>query len=289
MGILRMRMNLEAAFKAVRKFLVQHVASRANSRRTLKKRHQGQARWKWSAETVVWFYTMSADTVTFDSVKAVILSAHEETTTEEKVNFYNSWAHSYEQDVAVLDYLAPGLAANMISTHVTGDRGAMSVLDVACGTGLAAKLMKNDGFGQFVGVDGSEAMLERARQSGLYLDLKQSLLGDQPLPFQMDSFDVVVISGALSTGQVPVTVVRHLCKCAKPGGYICMTTRSNHCNQEYKSTLELELRKMEDERLWSRVEVMEVEKWERAVLEQDDEEYIPGVVYLYQKLPINVD
>lgn len=32
-----------------------------------------------------------------------------------------------------------------------------------------------------------------------------------------DSFDVVMIVGALSVGQIPVNVVRELCKSAKPG------------------------------------------------------------------------
>jgi len=36
-------------------------------------------------------------------------------------------------------------------------------------------------------------------------------------PLPADSFDVVVIVGALSVGQVPVAVVRELCKSTKPG------------------------------------------------------------------------
>lgn len=226
---------------------------------------------------------MSAVTNTFENVKAVILSAHKSTTSRDKVNFYNTWAENYDQDVAVLDYRAPSLAANSISSHFSGDREAAVVLDVACGTGLVAKQMKKHGFGHFVGLDGSKAMLELARETGLYRDLKQSMLGEEPLPVQWGLFDVVVIVGALSIGQVPVDVVRDLCKSAKPGGYICMTTRSNRDNLEYKDALERELKQMEEEALWSRVEVTEVEDWERAVSEQEDG-YISGSVYLYKKL-----
>ncbi|XP_040005977.1 methyltransferase-like protein 27 isoform X2 [Xiphias gladius] len=229
---------------------------------------------------------MSASNNTFENVKAVILSAHKSTTSREKVDFYNSWAENYDQDVAVLDYRAPGLAANSISSHFSGDREAAVVLDVACGTGLVAKQMKRHGFGQFVGIDGSKAMLELARESGLYLDLKHSMLGEEPIPFQWDSFDVVVIVGALSVGQVPVGVVRELCKSTKPGGYVCMTTRSNLDNLEYRGALERELKQMEEEGLWSCVAVTEVEDWERAVSEQEDG-YISGAVYLYKKLQLN--
>ncbi|XP_040908325.1 methyltransferase-like protein 27 isoform X4 [Toxotes jaculatrix] len=226
---------------------------------------------------------MSAVTNTFENVKAVILSAHKSTTVREKVNFYNSWAENYDQDVAVLDYRAPSLAANSISSNFRGDREAAVVLDVACGTGLVAKQLKRHGFTQFVGIDGSEAMLDLARESGLYQDVKQSMLGEEPLPVQWGSFDVAVIVGALSVGQVPVGVVRELCKSTKPGGYVCMTTRSNRDNLEYKGTLEHELKQMEEEGLWSCVEVTEVEEWEKAVSEQEDG-YISGTVYLYKKL-----
>ncbi|KAG7224607.1 hypothetical protein INR49_011360, partial [Caranx melampygus] len=191
---------------------------------------------------------MSAATNTFENVKNVILSAHKNTASQrDKVNFYSSWAENYEQDVAVLDYSAPSHAANIISSH-------------------------------FSGVDGSQAMLELAKDSGLYQDLKQSILGEETLPVQWaDSFDVVVIVGALSVGQVPVAVIRELCKSTKPGGYICMTTRSNCDNLEYKGALEHELKQMEEEGLWSCVEVTEVEDWERAVSEQE-EGYISGAL-----------
>lgn len=94
---------------------------------------------------------------------------------------------------------------------------------------------------------------------------------------------MVVIVGALSVGQVPVDVVRELCKSTKPGGYICMTTRSNHDNLQYKASLERELKQMEEEELWTCVEYSQVEDWERAVSEQEHG-YISGAVYIYKKL-----
>ncbi|XP_078142998.1 methyltransferase-like protein 27 isoform X2 [Centroberyx gerrardi] len=228
---------------------------------------------------------MSAVTKTFEDVKNVILSAHKNSTAGDKTGFYNTWAENYDQDVAILDYRAPSLAANSLSSHFSGEREAAVVLDVACGTGLVAKQMKSHGFGHFVGIDGSEGMLELAKKTGLYQDFRQCMLGEEPLPVQWGSFDAVVIVGALSVGQVPVAVVRQLCKAAKPGGYVCMTTRSNHDNLEYKAALECELKRMEEEGLWGRVEVTEVEEWERAVSEQK-EGYIPGSVYLYKTLPL---
>lgn len=41
--------------------------------------------------------------------------------------------------MALLEYRAPSLVANCISSHFSSDREAAVVLDVACGTGLVAK------------------------------------------------------------------------------------------------------------------------------------------------------
>lgn len=53
-----------------------------------------------------------------------------------------------EQDVAAVDYRAPSLAAELISSHFSGDRDAAVVLDVACGTGLVAKQVNSSDIGQ---------------------------------------------------------------------------------------------------------------------------------------------
>lgn len=66
------------------------------------------------------------------------------------------------------------------------------------------------------------------------------------------------------------------------GGYVCMTTRGNADNLEYKAELEGVIRAMKEEKKWSRVAVIVVDKWEKAVSEHEFG-YIPGVVYLYQK------
>ena len=50
--------------------------------------------------------------------------------------------------------------------------------------------MNKHGFGHFVGIDGSEAMLEMARESGLYQELKLSMLGEGPLPVPMGNLVV---------------------------------------------------------------------------------------------------
>lgn len=218
----------------------------------------------------------------FADIRNEILSAHKNTGPQDKVSFYNAWAENYEQDVALLDYRAPLLAAECITSHFKGDKERAIILDVACGTGLVSAHLRGMGFCQFVGVDGSEGMLDLARKTGLYLELMQCMLGQDPLPVQNETYDIVAIVGALSVGQVPVAVLRELWQATKPGGYVCMTTRGNADNQEYKTELEHMMRTMKEEKRWSCVTVTEVEEWERAVSENESG-YIPGAVYLYQR------
>ncbi|KAJ8347682.1 hypothetical protein SKAU_G00262710 [Synaphobranchus kaupii] len=219
---------------------------------------------------------------TFSDVRSIVLSCHNTKAVEEKINFYNNWAVNYEQDLATMDYRAPRLAAECLSSSFEGDRDKAVVLDVACGTGLVCTWLQKKGFQHFVGLDGSNEMLEVAKSKGLYQELKQCILGTTALPIQAETYDVVLIVGALSVSHLPVTTIRELWQFAKPGGYVCATTRGNADNKEYKNDLERILSEMEKEGLWHRVSVMEVEDWEKSVSEQELG-YIPGTVYLYRK------
>ena len=62
-----------------------------------------------------------------------------------------------------------------------------------------------------------------------------------------------------------------------------MTTRGNAENLEYKAELESAILAMEEEKKWRCVTVDVVDQWEKAVSDHECG-YIPGVVYLYQKV-----
>ncbi|XP_026173033.1 methyltransferase-like protein 27 [Mastacembelus armatus] len=208
---------------------------------------------------------------------------------EQRMKFYDSWAATYEQDSEVMNYRAPHLVVDSLNANYSGNREEVQVLDVACGSGLAAKLMFEVGFRNFVGVDGSKGMLEQAEKTGLYQDLRLALLGTEPLPAQPGSFDVVVIIGALRDGFVPVSTVRELCLAAKPGGYVCMSRLDTNCESgnKYKASMESELQLMEDEGLWTHVLSQNISKYMIDVYngseDVQNEEYLSGAIYLYRR------
>ncbi|XP_072445592.1 methyltransferase-like protein 27 isoform X2 [Chiloscyllium punctatum] len=187
---------------------------------------------------------MAANQRTFTDVQRTVLSAHKESTTEDKMSFYDSWSELYEQDMMILDYRAPVMVAESLAAVIHEDRDKALVLDVACGTGLVAKQVVNY------------------------------------------SYDVVVIVGALSGGQVPFAILPELHRVTKRGGFVCMTTRSNTSNQLYKKQLQAVIEEMEQNGLWERITVQEIEHWEKAIAECEAEQgstYISGTIYLYRK------
>ncbi|KAM5181100.1 methyltransferase-like protein 27 isoform 2-T4 [Mantella aurantiaca] len=191
-----------------------------------------------------------------------------------------------DADVSVLDYKAPQLAAAALASVCTVHRDAMLVLDVACGTGLVAEELQHFGFNLFHGLDGSTGMLEVAKNKQLYQELKQCMLGQDLLPFDSGKYDAVIIVGALSDGQVPVSVVLELLRVTKPGGVVCLTTRSNVSNLKYKANLEEVMSAIQSKGHWEQIFVQNVEQWEIAVSEKEvslTSDYIPGIIYIYRK------
>uniref|UniRef100_A0A8D2IX31 Methyltransferase like 27 n=1 Tax=Varanus komodoensis TaxID=61221 RepID=A0A8D2IX31_VARKO len=150
------------------------------------------------------------------------------------------------QDVGVLEYQAPQLAAACLAAAFQGSCEEAVVLDVACGTGLAAQ----------------EVTAGRSEGGPL------------------SHYDIVLIVGALSEGQVPAGVVPELLRVTKPGGWVCLTTRRDAGNLRYEAELRRRLDELEQQGAWEKVAAQEVGRWEKAAQGLG---YISGVVYLYRK------
>lgn len=223
-------------------------------------------------------------------VRARVGASHGITDLAHKLHFYDQWAPDYDQDVAALQYRAPQLAVDCLTQALPGPPHAALILDVACGTGLVAAELQARGFLQLHGVDGSPGMLEQARARGLYQRLSLCTLGQEPLPSSEGTFDAVLVVGALSDGQVPCSAVPELLRVTKPGGLLCLTTRTNPSNLHYKEALEATLARLEQARAWERLVAWPVDQWELATSElevgpgtSDSDGFISGIVYLYRK------
>lgn len=71
---------------------------------------------------------------------------------------------------------------------------------------------------------------------------------------------------------------------------MCLTTRTNPSNLQYKEALEATLDALEQARAWERLVAWPVDRWELATTEleavpgpSDSGGFISGIVYLYRK------
>ena len=84
---------------------------------------------------------------------------------------FDSFAASFDAKLAkLLDYRAPALVAEMLAHAGVDAARSLDVLDAGCGTGLCGPLVAPYAR-RLVGVDLSEAMLDRARARNVYDEL----------------------------------------------------------------------------------------------------------------------
>lgn len=96
------------------------------------------------------------------------------------------------------------------------------LLDVGCGTGHQLSSMRARGF-EVAGIDGSDAMLDHARRLNPGVKLHRS--GVETLPFEKESFDVVLCVEVLRYLPRIDNCVSEMARVLRPGG-VCLATAS---------------------------------------------------------------
>jgi demethylmenaquinone methyltransferase/2-methoxy-6-polyprenyl-1,4-benzoquinol methylase len=103
-------------------------------------------------------------------------------------------------------------AATVRETVLPGD----VVLDACCGTGDLGVAAHGAGAGRVVGVDFSEAMLERARRKAPQLEwIRADVLA---LPFEDSSFDAAVVGFGIRNVEDLAAALHELRRVLRPGG-----------------------------------------------------------------------
>ena len=107
------------------------------------------------------------------------------------------------------------------------------VIDFGCGTGLCGQYLKQAGFTNIYGLDGSPDMLKIANEKKLYKQTWTLLVGLDELPQDCPTdCDMAVASACMIKGHFPNTCFREMLKTVKQGGYIAFTIRDIYLNSE---------------------------------------------------------
>ena len=177
---------------------------------------------------------------------------------DELADAYAQWADSYEADlVTAMGYEAPEAVAACLHRHLPEKHA--HILDAGCGTGLVGEALHRLSYESIEGLDYSSAMLDRARQKGIYSRLFEADL-TKVLPVADDAYDAVICVGTLTLGHVGPAVLREFARITRAGGLICCSVRQEAWQRDnYEAAL-------------TRLQ----EGGALSLLEDDVKPYIPG-------------
>jgi predicted TPR repeat methyltransferase len=145
---------------------------------------------------------------------------------------FDAFAPKFDhQLVEVLGYRIPEQVRALLAN--SGLRFARA-LDLGCGTGLAAPMLKSIGVRQLVGVDVSPGMLDKARDRQLYDGLTESEIGAY-LNAGHETFDLIVCLDVVIYFGGVAELFAAIARRTTPGGIFAFsyetTTRDGHVLQ----------------------------------------------------------
>lgn len=104
-------------------------------------------------------------------------------------DLFDQYATHFDQHLLeVLHYQVPALLSKAVNRHVKAEPG--NYLDLGCGTGLCAPYLRAQAR-KLTGIDLSEKMLTKAKNTGLYDDLHCAEISDW-LQLQDQDFDLII-------------------------------------------------------------------------------------------------
>jgi ubiquinone/menaquinone biosynthesis C-methylase UbiE len=156
--------------------------------------------------------------------------------TEESRRLYDEWAATYDSDMQKHDFTAPRLVAEGVArglklNHLHRDSSQilkdLRIMDAGCGTGTVGNELAKMGAEDIDGLDISEGMLNVARKSGAYKDLKIADL-TKKLEFEDGEYDALVCCGTFTHGHLGPEPLAEFVRIVKSGGVVVATVLESH-------------------------------------------------------------
>jgi ubiquinone/menaquinone biosynthesis C-methylase UbiE len=133
--------------------------------------------------------------------------------------YWNKSAEAYES----VHQIADRKMWKKVLESMIGSKKNISILDVATGTGILAQLLGEMGYKRVLGTDVSEGMMniaiKHAKESGIE-NISYSYANALELPFEDNTFDVVISSRLLWTLTEPEAAIKEWHRVVKNGGKV---------------------------------------------------------------------
>jgi len=172
-------------------------------------------------------------------------------------NYYTKWSERYDKDMSQHKYSGPDVVVNnFVDLELTKD---VRILDILCGTGLVGLMLKDRGFDNIDGQDGSQSMLDKAMDKEIYRStIHSSVGGSHALPVPDETYDVVLGSGVFAPGHATPDAFPELLRITRHGGYLLWARRISY-EQVCPKLAEMndEVERLIDEGLWRRVKAFQ--------------------------------
>ena len=121
-------------------------------------------------------------------------------------------------------YMAPGGPGNVAKILVGIETRGKRILDIGCGIGGPALEMANRHGAEVVGIDLEEPLVQRAQRAaearGLEGRCRFQVVEPGPLPFEDETFDAVVSSGAVTQTPDKAALFAEVYRVLRPGGWM---------------------------------------------------------------------
>ncbi len=134
---------------------------------------------------------------------------------------FDTFANSFDEVLAKLEYKAPILAADAVRDALGTPKRDLDVLDAGCGTGLCGSDLKPFSR-RLVGVDLSKKMLEKAAERQVYDDLSAVEITAFCVAHAAE-FDLIVSVDTLVYFGALVTFFAAAARALRTGGHLCFT------------------------------------------------------------------
>jgi predicted TPR repeat methyltransferase len=138
---------------------------------------------------------------------------------------FDRFASSFDAKLEALDYRAPRLVGDAVGRSCAGGGASLAVLDAGCGTGLCAPWLAPFAH-RLVGVDLSQAMLDRAAARGCYDELVKADLVSY-LHSQARSYDLIVSADTLCYFGRLDEAVQGAARALRRDGAFCFTVEAH--------------------------------------------------------------
>lgn len=153
-------------------------------------------------------------------------------------DYYQSWADTYDKDVAEESYYAPATMVRMLMEQLDLSEGSspvnqIKILDAGCGTGLVGECLYSQGFRDLTGFDLSLEMIEKAAERKIYKNLIADTDLMLPLEPQIHSsnFEMIACVGVFTHGHVPPEGLLQLIDVAQEGALIGVNARETYADE----------------------------------------------------------